>query len=151
MTYHLDYLLGLPGARVQTCQDLEGAMTFRLEIVAAGMSCPHCQNYTDDLHQTRPILVRDLSAFGRKVYLQVPRRQFYCAPCQRYATEPLEFIDWQRRHTRRYELQIYERVQHSSLEQIGREEELSSDEVKGIFDHISQQKKRVGAGCSHRH
>ncbi|MEG4577075.1 transposase family protein [Microcoleus sp. N3A4] len=31
------------------------------------------------MHQNRPILVRDLSVFGRPVYLKIPRRQFYCA------------------------------------------------------------------------
>ncbi|WP_445305003.1 transposase family protein, partial [Microcoleus sp. Pol12A6] len=30
------------------------------------------------------MLVRDLSVFGRPVYLKIPRRQFYCPICQRY-------------------------------------------------------------------
>ncbi|MEL4896835.1 ISL3 family transposase [Crocosphaera sp. Alani8] len=33
--------------------------------------CPHCQTYTDNLHQTRPILVRDLSIVEQGVYLKV--------------------------------------------------------------------------------
>lgn len=119
-----------------------------MEIVAAGMSCPYCQGYTEELHQIRPILVRDLPTFGRPVYLQIPRRQFYCVTCQKYCTERLEFLDWRRRHTQRYELNIYERVQQSSMEQIGREEELSYDEIKGIFEHVDKQKKKHGRGAS---
>jgi hypothetical protein len=40
---------------------------------------------------------------------------------------------------------IYTRVQQSSMEQIGREEGLSYDEIKGIFTHVnSGQKKLLG-------
>lgn len=125
MSFHLDYLLDLLRVRVETCQEIEGTISLNLGILAEGMSCPHCQNYTEELHQNRPVLVRDLPTFGCAVYLRVPRRQFYCLPCQRYSTECLKFCDWKRRHTQRYEANIYERVQQSSMEQIGREEGLS--------------------------
>ncbi|HEY9295646.1 MAG TPA: helix-turn-helix domain-containing protein [Phormidium sp.] len=83
------------------------------------------------------------------MYLQVPRRQFYCPTCQRYSTEKLEFLDKKRRHTQRYEQNIYARVQKSSLSQIGREEGLSYDEIKSIFTHVhSSQKKTVGIQLS---
>lgn len=57
---------------------------------------------------------------GNPIYLRVPRRQFYCVQCQRYSTERLEWVDSQRRHTRRYESNIYERVLGSSLEKVAR-------------------------------
>jgi len=146
MSFHLDYLLDLPGVKVETCTQIEGKIYFKLNALASQIVCPHCNNYTEELHQNRPILVRDLSVFGRFVYLQVPRRQFYCPNCQCYITEKLEFIDQKRRHTQRYEKNIYARVQQSSMSQIGREEELSYDEVKGIFTHVNfSQKKTVGS------
>ena len=76
---------------------------------------------------------------GNPIYLRVPRRQFYCVQCQRYSTERLEWVDSQRRHTRRYESNIYERVKGSSLEKVSREENLSFDEIEGIFNHVSKQ------------
>jgi len=83
------------------------------------------------------------------VYLQVPRRQFYCPTCQRYSTEKLEFLDKKRRHTQRYEPNIYARVHKSSLSQIGREEGLSYDEIKSIFTFVHySQKKTVGIQVS---
>jgi transposase len=79
----------------------------------------------------------------------VPRRQFYCPTCQRYSTEKLEFLDKKRRHTQRYEQNIYARVQKSSISQIGREEGLSYDEIKSIFTHVHySQKKTVGIQVS---
>jgi transposase len=124
---------------------LREKFTFDARVVASGIVCPHCENYTEELHQNRPILTRDLSVFGRSVYLKVPRRQFYCRSCQRYSTEKLEFLDKKKRHTQRYEQNIYTRVKQSSMEQIWREEGLSYDEIKSIFTHVhSSQKKLLG-------
>ncbi|MEG4290658.1 transposase family protein [Microcoleus sp. C2C3] len=143
MSFHLDYLLDLPGVKVETCTQIEGQIYFRLRALASEIVCPHCNNSTEELHQNRPTLVRDLSVFGRFVYLEVPRRQFYCPSCQRYITEKLEFLDKKRRHTQRYEQNIYARVQQSSLSQIGREEGLSYHEIKGIFTHVNFRKKKT--------
>ncbi len=112
-----------------------------IENLPSGGHCPHCNKYTEELHQNRPILVRDLPAFGREVLLRVPRRRFYCRQCQRYFTERLEFLDSQRRHTKRYEENIYQRIGSSNIEQISREEHLSSEKVKGIFEHVWAQRQ----------
>jgi transposase len=140
LDYLLDYLLDLPGVKVETFTQIEGQIYLRLSVVASEIVCSHCNNYTEEIHQNRPILARVLSVFGRFVYLKVPR-QFYCPICQCYRTEKLEFLAQKRRHTQRYEQNIYARVQHSILEQIGREEGLSYDEIKGIFAHVHSGKK----------
>jgi transposase len=98
MSFHLDYLLALPGVRVETCTQVEGKILLGLSILSEGIVCHHCKNHTKKLHQNRPILVRDLSVFGRPVYLKIPRRQFYCPICQRYPTERIDFLDVKRRH-----------------------------------------------------
>ena len=143
MDFYLDYILDLPGVKVESCTQIDGKILLGLRIVGEGMVCHHCQNYTEQLHQNRPILVRDLPVFGRPVYLKVPRRQFYCPNCQRYPTEKVDFLDMKRRHTQRYEQNIYERVKQSSMEQIGREEGLSYDEIKGIFERANKTKKKT--------
>ena len=147
MSFHLDYLLDLPNVTVETCTCIDNQFTLQLRILMTGIHCPHCQQFTEELHQNRPILVRDLSTFGKVVYLKVPRRQFYCCNCQRYATEVLPWLDWKRHHTTRYEEQIYQRVKVTSIEQVSREEALSREEIKGIFDHVyNQRKKHLGFG-----
>lgn len=142
MSVYLDDLLDLPNVRVENYTKIEGSVTLRLVMLSDSITCPHCGKSTDELHQNRPVLIRDLSVFGRPTYLHLPRRQFYCSECQKYSTESLEFVDWKRRHTRRYEEDVYQRVQSSNMEQIGREEGLKYDEIKGMFDHISTKKKR---------
>ena len=64
MSFHLDYLLDLPKVTVETCSCIENQFTLQLRIGSEGMNCPHCGQYTEELHQNRPILARDLSTFG---------------------------------------------------------------------------------------
>lgn len=145
MDFYLDTLLNLPNTTVESCIQQQGLVFLKLRFLNENASCPHCQRLSHQLHQNRPVLIRDLSIFGRPVQLQVPRRQFYCTSCQRYFTEQLSFVDWERRYTQRYENYIYQRVQATSIEQVSREEDLSWDQVQGIFNHrFNQEKKQIG-------
>ncbi|WP_245555438.1 ISL3 family transposase, partial [Baaleninema simplex] len=101
---------------------------------------------TGELNQTRTVRVRDLPISGQLVYLQIPRRQFYCKNDQQYFTEELDFIETGRRFTRRYEEYIYERVIASSVEQVKREEDLSWHQVNGIHQQVYERKKKVNWG-----
>lgn len=69
MDFYLDSLLNLPNVTVFSCQQQEGFILLKLDFLNEGIICPHCQNYADDIHQTRPILVIDLAICGRGVYL----------------------------------------------------------------------------------
>ena len=144
MDFHLDRLLNLPQVTVFTCQQKEGFILLKLNLLNEGISCPHCQNYTDKIHQTHSMLVRDLSICGKGVYLQVPRRQFYCNHCKKYPTESLEFVEKRRNYTQRYEKYIYEQVKELTIEQVSRHEQLSPEQVENIFRRISRIKKKTG-------
>lgn len=146
MDWHLDSLLNLPNVTVATCTQEAEQVFLELALLNEAAPCPHCQTCSDKIHQNRPVFVRDLAIFGRPVYLHVPRRQFYCRQCQRYFTESLEFVDWERRYTQRYEEYIYQRVQASNIEQVRREEGLSWDQVNGIFDYKFNLKKNENWG-----
>lgn len=143
----LDSLLNLPGTTVEGFNQVSGYICLHLKILSRGMECPDCQSYTEKLHQTTHLLVRDLPSFGQPVYLRVPRRRFYCRSCQKYSTEKLEFVSWRRVHTQRYEQNIYQRVLQSNIEQVSREEDVNYEEIEGIFQRVSQGvKKKTGVG-----
>lgn len=78
-----------------------------------------------------------MSVFGRPVYLKIPHRRFYCHSCQHYVSEQLDFIDWRRRQTRRYQEYIYERVKETTVIQVSREENLTENQVQSIFNFLS--------------
>jgi transposase len=142
MDFHLDTLLNLPQITVISCQQQEGFILLKLDFLNEGITCPHCQTYTDNLHQSRPILVKDLSIFGQGVYLQIPRRQFICPHCRKYPTEPLVWIEKGRNYTKRYEEHIYERVKELTIEQVSRTEKLSAEQVQKIFSRQGSRKKK---------
>jgi len=139
---YLDRLLNLPNATVESFTEEENKIILKLRFLHNEIACPHCNAKNSKLKQNRPIMIRDLSVFGKVVYLDTPRRQFYCQHCQKHFTEKLPFVDWERRYTQRYEEYIYQRSQSTSFEQISRDENLSWDQVQGIFNHQFSLKKK---------
>ncbi len=96
---------------------------------------------TDNIHQDRPILVKDLSICGQEVYLKTPRRQIYCPDCKKYSTEELDFVESGKKYTVRYEQYIYERVKELTVEQVSYQEKLSTEQVQNIFNRLAEKKK----------
>jgi transposase len=141
MDIHLDRLLNFPNVTVQSCVHEDEGIRLDLGFIKEGSHCPKCKHFSDELHRNRPRLIRDLSIFGKQTYLRIHRRQYFCSTCQSYFTERLSFIDWQRRYTQRYEAYIYESVQHSTIEQVSREEGLTWGQVHGIFKRQYELKK----------
>lgn len=119
--------------------DLEHHVVLKLQMTSTEMIGPHCGRTITKVNQNRLIPVRDLSLFGCSVYLQVPRRQFYCPHCRHYSTETLPFVDWECPYTQRYETYIYQQVKQSTIEQVSQNEGLSRDQVEGIFNHQFKQ------------
>jgi transposase len=144
MDFHLDTLLNLPNVTVFTCCQKEGFSILKLDLLNPKIACIHCGKETDEIHQIRPILIRDLSICGQVVYLQVPRRQIYCLHCKKYSTEALDFLDKGRNYTKRYEEYIYERVKELTVKQVSYNEQLSAEQVQNIFSRIANSKKKTG-------
>lgn len=141
MDKSLTNLLNLPGVFVEYCDYHPDCLYFYLKISSSAIFCVNCAAYIEELHQVRAIIVRDLPAFGRNVYLHLPRRQFYCKACQHYITERLDFIDLRRKYTRRYEEKIYQQVNNSSIEKVSIEQNLKVEDIKKIFNYISKKQK----------
>jgi len=75
MDLHLDTLLNLPNVTVFTCYQKEGFNILELNFVNTKINCTYCGKSTENIHQNRPILVRDLSIFGKPVYLKLPKEK----------------------------------------------------------------------------
>ena len=142
MDFYLDGLLNLPDITIERCIKNDTKTILKVGFLTDDATCPHCQESRDELHQIRPILIRDLPISGQLIELKIPRRQYYCNNCQKYFTEQLCFVDVGRRYTKRYEEYIYHRVQVTTVEQVKREEKLSWDQVQGIFNHQRKQVKK---------
>jgi transposase len=89
MDFHIDTLLNLPNVVVDSYSNTLDTIILNLQLINDGINCHNCNESICKTHQTRPVLVKDLSVFGQLVYLQVPRRQLYCPNCKTSPTEPL--------------------------------------------------------------
>lgn len=141
MNFYLDSLLNLPDVTVDSCVHQPGEVHLKLRLLKDKAACPHCKKLSEEIHQNRPISLRDLPVFGRATYLKVPRRQFYCSSCQRYFTESLNFMDEGRRYTQRYEAYICQQVQRSNVSKVSRAEGLTFDRIQGIVKRQQAQSK----------
>ena len=157
MNFSLDPLLKLPNVVADEYSSALDAVIIKVQLINDGINCPSCKTYTYKLHQTRSILIRDLAVFGQKVYLKVPRRQFYCPSCKTSPTEPLSWLNKKQRQTTRYQEYIYERVsvagdpqrKELTVKQVSENENMSvagyprrsEDAVQDIFNKIANSKK----------
>ena len=82
MNFNLAPLLNLPNVVASDYSNTLGPVIIKIELINDGINCPNCNTYTGKVHQTRPVLIRDMAVFGQQVYLKVPRRQFYCPNCK---------------------------------------------------------------------
>ena len=145
MDFCLDTLLNLPNVIADSYASTLDSIVVKLQLINAGINCPNCNEYICQVHQTRPILVRDLSVFGQVVYLKVPRRQFYCFSCKMSPTESLFWLSKKQRQTNRYQEYIYDRVKELTVKQVSENEKMSEDAIQDIFHKVAQSKKRLGA------
>ena len=146
MDFHLDTLLNFPNATVEQCIQESGEIFLTLQLLNDAADCPNCGQSTEELHQSWPVLLRDLVIFAQATHLKIPRQQFYYRPCQLYFTESLPYVGEGRQYTCRYEEYIYQQVQLTIIEQVSRMESLTCDRVGGIFNHQYGFKKENWAG-----
>ena len=160
MDFYLDTLLNLQNVTVFSYSSELDYTILKLQLVNDGINCPNCNEYTSTIHQTRSILVRDLSIVGRLVYLKIPRRllgethaeetsarfhpQFRCNNCKKSPTEILSWLNRKQRQTNRYQEYIYERVKELTVKQVSENEKMSEDAVQDIFHKVRKLKKKTG-------
>ena len=154
MNFNLAPLLNLPNVVASDYSNTLDTVIIKIELINDGINCPNCNRYTGKVHQTRPVLIRDMAVFGQQVYLKVPRRQFYCPNCKTSPTEPLSWLNKKQRQTTRYQEYIYERVSVAGDPQrkelivkqvsVAGEPRRSEDAVQDIFHKVASSKKKAG-------
>ena len=134
-------MLNCPTVTIEKCTETEHEVPLGLGWLNPSTPCQFCGGQTNKIHQRRPLHVRDLSILGKLTVLTIERRQFSCKSCQKYFTESIDFIDFDCHSTHRYQRYVYNRVKVANVTQVARDEKLTYDRVKSIFDQ--QFKKTV--------
>ena len=95
--------------------------------------CSICKQVSNSHHQSVWRQVRDLPAFGYKVFVLFLGRRFNCEHCESPFTELLQSIGFRRRHTKRFEQDVYQRAQEKSISATMREVQLGYTATAGAF------------------
>lgn len=80
----LESLLNLPRVRVLSGEfTAQGDLIIRVESTRRGTSCRRCGREIDPLHgYDRPLRLRHLPIFERRVHLEIRPRRYRCGHCQ---------------------------------------------------------------------
>lgn len=139
----LTELLGLKDFQVTGYEiyEPEHQLVLICEVVYQVAICPDCQQPSTAIHEYKPQMVRDVSAFGLECYIDYIRRRFKCHRCQKPFTEQLSTVSLGR-YTSRYEHYIFEQYRQAAITEIVYQENLSYKAAQGIF--YRQAEARVG-------
>jgi transposase len=138
----LTELLDLPNTRVIHYQ-LVGSQRLNLfvESTFEAAVCPTCQQVSVSIHDRgAPQFIRDLSIWNRRCWLRYVPRRFVCATCDTTFVERLAWREPNRDYTQRYEYAIYERARREPTNQVAQAEQLSEDQVHGIFERWAKKR-----------
>ncbi len=115
----LEQILELPNVEVKEYQKLdEETCIFVVESRARKAICPRCGTRSQNLHQNRWHLVKDLSVSGQKTYLKVNRRQWKCKTCGRPFSEELKWLKMRRRYTNRLAENVLKQLAKSNIKTV---------------------------------
>jgi len=132
-------LLNIPGLVVEYYRNLGQELILDVEAETDYSNCPRCGQVSNHLHQNHGHLVRDLPLSNRQVFLRVNRRQFKCKKCGKPFSEDLDFVGKGKKYTHRYATNIVEKLVHSDLTNVAKNNHLTEREVEAMINHVAQQ------------
>lgn len=136
-------LLNLPGVAVEESKEIEDTIIFKVQLLEKKARCPRCSQISYRLHQNKYHLAEDLAIGGKKVILQVNRRQFKCVYCQKPFSEKLEFIGERKNFTIRYAEVITEQVINSNVINVAKTNKLTEQQVWSMVKFMSERIKPI--------
>jgi len=110
----------------------------KLEAKDKSATCPRCGCKSHKLHQNHEHLVQDLAWNDKAVYLQINSRQFKCDKCGKPFTETLEIKPFRRAYTKRFALDIVDRVLASNILAIAEQTSLSEYQIQHILNDVGK-------------
>ena len=85
-------LLGLEDVIVKKVWDEGQEKHIEIELPRRRHVCPCCGTETDQIHDYRMQKIRDISSFGKNVYLHLRKRRYVCSSCGKRFYENNSFL-----------------------------------------------------------
>ena len=137
-------LLGLEDIIIKKVWEDESAHHIELELPRRKHNCPCCGAETDRIHDYRKQKIKDISAFGKDVYLYLRKRRYACDGCGKRFYEKNSFLPRYHRMTSRKNARIIEDFRDTvSASYIARKHNISTTTALRYFNLVNYSCKAL--------
>ena len=105
-------------------------------------NCHRCAGLTEPYGKGRPLKLRHLPMFGKKIFIEITPPRGICHRCDHHptTTQTLDWYDRNAHHTKFYEKHVLLSLVHCTIADISVKEDLDDGVVQHIIDkHISEK------------
>ena len=114
--------------------------------------CPYCGFLTQNIHDYRTRMVRDLPIFTKPLYLKVQINRFRCKNCNEVFSQAFESIHPGQHQTIRYREYLYKQCNGSTIQKVSKEQKIAYSTLERIYYsnadaeiHKQQRDQRIQA------
>lgn len=137
-------LLGLEDVIVKKVWDEGQEKHIEIELPRRLHACPSCGAETDQIHDYRMQRIRDISSFGKNVYLHLRKRRYVCSSCGKRFYEKNSFLPRYHRMTSRKNARIIEDFRDTvSASYIARKHNISVSTALRYFSLVDYSCKKL--------
>ncbi len=131
----------IPDVRVlKTEMNERGDFIIRVESTLNSAKCRQCGREIKDFHgHDRPIQLRHLPVFNRRVYVEIQPKRYKCPYCSGNptTTQKASWYEANAPHTKAYEQSVLQALINSTIADVSLKQGISEEAVEGIIDrHI---------------
>lgn len=137
-------VLGLEEIIVKKVWEDKKYRHIEIELPRREHKCPCCGSKTERIHDYRMQKVKDISAFGKEVFLHLRKRRYVCEKCGKRFYEKNSFLPRYYRMTKRKIVRIINDFQRiTSASEIAKENDVSATTAFRYFDLVQYSCKKL--------
>ena len=136
--------LGLEDVIIKNVWDEGQEKHIEIELPRRNHACPSCGTETDRIHDYRMQKIRDISSFGKNVYLHLRKRRYICSDCGKRFYEKNNFLPRYHRMTSRKNARIIEDFRDTvSASYIAKKHNISTTTALRYFNLVNYTCKEL--------
>lgn len=141
-------LLGLQDIEIEKIDNFYDSIHIYCHLKRKSHKCPCCGQSTDNIHDYREQVIKDIPAFGKHLFIHLKKRRYRCS-CGKRFQEENTFLPRYHRMTNRLSAYVMDKLRTEvSFSMIAREVNLSVTKVIRIFDLVSYSPKKLPVALS---